>query len=90
MSTQGIPNESTLMKIPKHMVNKKVATSKGRTETVQAVAPLHQANSHHHSESFYTQCFKGVPQNFFRNNGAKFSGMIQAGAFTKLKSAMPL
>ena len=86
MSTSGINNESTLMKVPKHFVNKKVATSRGKTETVQAVAPLHQAQTHHHSESFYTQCFKGVPQNLFRNHGAKFSGMVQAGAFTKMKS----
>ena len=87
MSTTGIHNDSTLMKVPKQIVNKRVTTARGRTEVIQAVEPLHQAQVHHHSESFYTQCFKGVPQNLFRNNGSKFSGMLQAGAFTKLKSA---
>lgn len=87
MSTTGIQNDSTLMKVPKQVVNKRVTTARGKTEVIQAFEPLHQAQIHHHSESFYTQCFKGVPQNLFRNNGSKFSGMIQAGAFTKLKSA---
>ena len=86
MSISGIPSTSTLLRDPVAIVNRVVQAGRG-TKTVKAAVPAHQAVKHHHTPVYYTNSFRSVPLNLFRNNGARFSGNIEHKSFSKIKSA---
>lgn len=81
----GISENSTLRN-PKVLLDRKVSTGRG-TQSVKSAVPAHQATTHRHQNVFYTNTFKSVPTNLFRNNGSRYSGNIEQKSFTKLKSA---
>jgi hypothetical protein len=82
----GLHNESTLLRQPKVLVDTKVSAPGGRTKTIKAAVPSHQVTQHKHQQAYYTNSFKSVPSNLFRNNGSRYSGEIESKAFTKMKS----
>ena len=82
----GLSQNSTLLRTPKVIVDRKVSTGRG-TKTVKSTVPAYQATQHRHQNIFYTNTFKSVPTNLFRNNGSRYSGNIEQKSFTKLKSA---
>jgi hypothetical protein len=86
MSIQGIPTSSTLMREPKALVNRTVMHGRG-TKSVKSAQPTHQVTVHNHQAVYYTNSFRSVPTNLFRNQGARYSGNIEQKSFTKLKSA---
>jgi hypothetical protein len=85
--SSGIPSTSTLNKIPKVVVDRKLKDRSGRVITSQATVPAHQLSNVDHTEIVYTQSMKGVPANLFRNNGAKFSATIEQKSFVKMLTA---
>jgi hypothetical protein len=86
MSIQGIPSFSTLMREPKALVNRTVMSGRG-TKSVKSAVPAHQVTIHNHQAVYYTNSFRSVPTNLFRNQGSRYSGNIEQKSFTKLKSA---
>ena len=87
MSNSNIPSSSTLNKIPKVLVDRKMKDRNGKVVTAKATVPVHQMANLDHTETVYTQSMKGVPANLFRNSGAKFSATLEQKAFAKLLSA---
>lgn len=85
--SSGIPSTSTLNKIPKVVVDRKLKDRFGKVITSQATVPAHQLSNVDHTEIVYTQSMKGVPANLFRNNGAKFSATIEQKSFVKMLTA---
>lgn len=83
---QGIHHQSTLLREPKVLQDRKVSTGRGM-KTVKSAIPAHQATVHRQQNVYYTQDFNGVPTNLFRNNGSRYSGHIEAKSFTKMKAA---
>ena len=83
----GIHANSTLLRQPKVLTERLVSTSRGGSKKVKAAQSAHQATTHHHQNTFFSQDFNGVPLNLFRNNGSRYSAHIEAKAFSKLKSA---
>ena len=83
----GISQNSTLLRHPKVIVDRKVATARGGLKAVKSAVPAHQATIHQHQNVYYTNTFKSVPTNLFRNNGSRYSGNIEQKSFSKLKSA---
>jgi len=87
MSSSGIPSTSTLNKIPKVVVDRKLKDRAGKVSNSQVTVPAHQLSNTDHTEIVYTQSMKGVPANLFRNNGAKFSATLEQKSFVKMLSA---
>ena len=85
----GISENSTILRHPKVLVDRRVASSSGRggSKTVKSAVPAHQATVHKHQNVYYTNTFKSVPTNLFRNNGSRYSGNIEQKSFTKMKNA---
>jgi hypothetical protein len=84
----GLINQnSTLLRVPKVLVDRKVQTARGGSSTVKSAVKSHQATTHHQQNVYYSQDFKGVPLNLFRNNGSRYSAQIEAKSFSKLKQA---
>jgi hypothetical protein len=86
MSLKGIPQSSTLNRDAKALVNRTVQSGRG-TKTVKSARPMHQIVEHNHQPVYYTNSFRSVPLNLFRNSGARYSGNIEQKSFTKMKSA---
>ena len=87
MSSSGIPSTSTLNKIPKVVVDRKLKDRAGKVINSQVTVPVHQLSNVDHTEIVYTQSMKGVPKNLFRNNGSKFSATLEQKSFIKMLSA---
>ena len=85
--SSGIPSTSTLNKIPKVVVDRKLKDRSGKVTNSQVTVPAHQLSNVDHTEIVYTQSMKGVPANLFRNNGAKFSATIEQKSVVKMLSA---
>jgi hypothetical protein len=85
--SSAIPSTSTLNKIPKVVVERKLKDRSGRVSNSQVTVPAHQLSNVDHTEIVYTQSMKGVPQNLFRNNGTKFSATLEQKSFVKMLSA---
>ena len=85
MSVQ-ISTNSTLNRIPKALVDRKVRDASGRTKNEKVTVPVHQIQRLDHTDIYYTQSVKGCPQNLFRNNGSKFSATLEKAAFYKMES----
>lgn len=85
-SNSSIPSTSTLNRIPKAIVDRKLKDRNGRVVNAKTTIPIHQTSNIDHTEIVYTQSMKGVPQNLFRNNGSKFSATIEQKSFNKLLS----
>jgi hypothetical protein len=85
--SSAIPSTSTLNKIPKVVIERKLKDRSGRVSNSQVTVPAHQLSNVDHTEIVYTQSMKGCPKNLFRNNGAKFSATLEQKSFVKLISA---
>jgi len=85
--SSAIPSTSTLNKIPKVVVDRKLKDRSGKVSNSQVTVPAHQLSNVDHTEIVYTQSMKGVPRNLFRNNGTKFSATLEQKSFVKLISA---
>jgi hypothetical protein len=86
MSLTTISADSTINREPKVLVDKRVDQG-GRARTVKAAVPAHQVVMHRHQPVFYTQEFRSVPLNLFRNSGSRYSGNIEQKSFSKMKTA---
>lgn len=85
--TSKIHQHSTLNRTPKVLDTRRVRTTRG-VQSVKISQPAYQTVvQHNHLPSFFTQTFRSVPSNLFANNGSKFSTQLEAGSFTKLRSA---
>ena len=71
----GISQNSTLLRHPKVLVDRKVASGRG-SKTVKSAVPAHQATTHQHQNVYYTNTFKSVPTNLFRNSGSRYSATL--------------
>ena len=79
--------DSTLNRVANTLTTRKVRTGPG-VQSVKVSEPAYQAlKKHKHLSSYYTQTFRSIFSNLFANSGAKYSADLEAGAFTKLKSA---
>jgi len=85
--SSAIPSTSTLNKIPKVVIDRKLKDRSGRVSNSQVTVPAHQLSNVDHTEIVYTQSMKGVPKNLFRNNGTKFSATLEQKSFVKMLSA---
>jgi hypothetical protein len=85
--SSAIPSTSTLNKIPKVVIDRKLKDRSGKVSNSQVTVPAHQLSNLDHTEIVYTQSMKGVPRNLFRNNGTKFSATLEQKSFVKLISA---
>ena len=85
--SSAIPSTSTLNKIPKVVVDRKLKDRSGKVVNSQVTVPAHQLSNLDHTEIVYSQSMKGVPKNLFRNNGAKFSATLEQKSFVKMLSA---
>lgn len=85
MSVQ-ISTNSTLNRIPKALVDRKVRDAAGKLRTEKVTVPVHQIQRLDHTDIYYTQSVKGCPQNLFRNSGTKFSATLEKAAFYKMES----
>lgn len=84
MSTIGIPQNSTLNRVPKALVERKVRQD-NKIKNVKLAKPIHQIQTFSHVDITYTQMMKAVPTNLFRNSGAKFSATLEQKSFYKLE-----
>jgi len=85
--SSAIPSTSTLNKIPKVVIDRKLKDRSGKVSNSQVTVPAHQLSNLDHTETVYTQSMKGVPRNLFRNNGTKFSATLEQKSFLKMLSA---
>ena len=85
-SNSTIPSTSTLNRIPKAIVDRKLKDRNGPVVNAKTTIPIHQTSNIDHTEIVYTHSMKGVPANLFRNNGSKFSATIEQKSFNKLLS----
>jgi hypothetical protein len=85
--SSAIPSTSTLNKIPKVVIDRKLKDRAGKVSNSQVTVPAHQLSNLDHTEIVYSQSMKGVPKNLFRNNGAKFSATLEQKSFVKMLSA---
>ena len=85
--SSAIPSTSTLNKIPKVVIDRKLKDRSGKIVNSQVTVPAHQLSNLDHTEIVYSQSMKGVPKNLFRNAGAKFSATLEQKSFTKMLSA---
>ena len=83
---QGIHPHSTILRTQKVLQERTVQTQRG-TKKVKSSLPEHQATTHVHQNVYYTNDFKSVPTNLFRNSGSRYCGNIEQKAFSKMKSA---
>jgi len=85
--SSAIPSTSTLNKIPKVVIERKLKDRSGRVSNSQVTVPAHQLSNVDHTEIVYTQSMKGCPKNLFRNSGTKFSATLEQKSFVKMLSA---
>ena len=86
MKQNIIPDTSTLNRIPKVLADRKMKDRDGKVVSTKVTIPAHQLSNVDHTEIVYTQSMKGVPQNLFRNQGAKFSATLEQKSFAKIVS----
>ena len=83
--SHNIHPESSLNRVPKAIVTKKVMVD-GKQSEVKSFTPLHQVQVHRGRSAYMTTSFKGVPANLFQGS-SRFVGQIQQGSLPSIKSA---